>query len=222
MEHQVDLIGEALGADHGTCAGVVRLTSVPILVYRLLTPRIGKLLAAHPKLEVELIPDNRDFSLTRREADLAIRLARPTDGGMRVKAWRIGSLAYAVYASRAYAADDVRTLPWIAYEEAMAHLPQARWIEKAARRQGDRMIGLRVHDAETALEAAIAGLGRTLLPSAIADRIHVLRRLGPAEARGPMSRDVWMLAHADQLELRRITAVVAWIESVMRRTATFS
>ena len=59
----------------------------------------GEAAGPHPDLLVELIPDNRDFSLTRREADLAIRLARPVAGGMKVKARRIGSLAYGVYVS---------------------------------------------------------------------------------------------------------------------------
>ncbi len=215
MEHQMDLLTETLGSDREGVAGVVRLTSVPIVINRLLTPRIGGLLEAHPDLEVELIPDSRDFSLTRREADLAIRLARPATGGSAVKARRIGHLEYGVYASHEVLADDVSHLPWITYEDAMAHIPQARWVARTARGRGDAVSGVRVHDAETAFEAAVAGLGRAVLPSLVADQDERLCRATPASEIPPLSRELWLLAHADQLELRRIAAVIAWIETTV-------
>ena len=80
MEHQVDLIGEILGDRRERIIGSVRLTSVPMVVNRLLVPAVGSLLERHPELQIELIPDRRDLNLTRREADIAIRLARPTVG----------------------------------------------------------------------------------------------------------------------------------------------
>jgi DNA-binding transcriptional LysR family regulator len=100
MERQVDLANESLGAGHGQYAGSVKLTSVPIVANRLLVPAIGKLLDKHPALQLELIPDSGDLSLSRREADLAIRHARPSTGGASVKARRIGTLQYSVYAAR--------------------------------------------------------------------------------------------------------------------------
>ncbi len=218
MEHQVDLIGEVFGSDQDACVGAVRLTSVPIVVNRLLTPQIGSLLDTYPGLEVELVPDSRDLNLTRREADLAIRLARPTTGGTNVKARRIGQLGYSVYASREYSTREVADLPWITYDETMAHIPQAQWITRITKGRTESLAGIRVHDAETALEAVIAGLGRTLLPSVIADRNESLRRLKTEEGTTPPSRELWLLAHADQLELRRIRAVIAWIENVAELT----
>ncbi|MGI9463616.1 MAG: LysR family transcriptional regulator [Aestuariivirgaceae bacterium] len=214
MEHRADLIGEVVGSDRNTCSGIVRLTSVPIVVNRWLAPRIGTLLKAHPGLEVELIPDSRDLSLTRREADLALRLARPTTGGSNIKARRIGYLNYAVYAARELSRGEADGLPWITYEDAMAHIPQAHWISRLVKGRNDRLAGIRVHDAETALEAAIAGVGRAVLPSAIAERDGRLHRLETAGRPAPPSRELWLLAHTDQLELRRIAEVIAWIESV--------
>ena len=44
----------------------------------------------------------------------------------------------------------------------MSHLPQARWISGVVKINGDCLSGLRVHDAETALEVTVAALGKTL------------------------------------------------------------
>jgi DNA-binding transcriptional LysR family regulator len=170
MERQVDLANESLGARHGQYAGSVKLTSVPIAANRLLVPAIGKLLDKHPALQLELIPDSRDLSLSRREADLAIRLARPPTGGASVKARRIGTLQYSVYAARSCSFKAAAGLPWITYDDSLAHLPQAKWIAKAASGSAKDTYRLRVHDAETAMESVLAGLGKTLLPTVIGAR----------------------------------------------------
>jgi DNA-binding transcriptional LysR family regulator len=75
----------------------------------------------------------------------------------------------------------------------------------------DTLYGLRVHDAETALEATVAALGKTLLPIMVADRDARLRRLDLNDRPYP-SREIWLLAHADQLELARVRAVIEWVE----------
>jgi len=192
----------------------VRVTSVPIIVGHMLVPAAQTLLKRHPKLELELVADLRDLSLTRREADLALRLARPKTGGTKVLARRIGTLRYGVYAAASCSKRDAKTLPWISYDETMAHLPQARWITATAARSNQKIAAVRVNDAEALLEAVLAGLGRSLLPCVIADRDARLRRLG---ARPELSRELWLLTHSDLRRLGRIEAVVNWIEQIVPR-----
>jgi len=212
IERHVDLIGEVAGED--AHAGTVRVTSVPILVNRLLVREVGALLREHPSLNVELIAESRDYSLTRREADLALRLARPRTGGTQVKARRIATLTYEAYVATGTSAGDAARLPWITYDDAMAHLPQARWMAKAARADRSGVAQIRVHDAETALEAALVGLGKTLLPSAIAHDDPRLQTIETGIDTGVPTREVWLLGHADQLPLPRVAAVAAWLARV--------
>jgi len=122
-------------------------------------------------------------------------------------------LHFAAYASRAHEATE--GLPWVSYDEAMAHLPQARWMDKAARGLDDGLARLRVHDAETALEAAAAGLGRTLLPTLVARHDPRLRQLAVPAALPAVARELWLLGHADRMGLARISAVTAWLEAVL-------
>lgn len=210
VERELAVLGEALGGGDLTVAGSVRLTAVPLLLNRLLIPALPALLARHPQLRLELLGESRDLDLTRREADLALRLARPRGGGRGVLARRLGRLDYVAVAPAGLAPDAAGRLPWIGYEEAMAGLPQAGWIEAAA---GPAPRRLAVNDAEAILAAVRAGLGRSLLPRALAAAEPGLQCLETAEA--PPSREVWLLVHADLRPLPRLDAVIAWLEETL-------
>src|SRR5262249_34062924 len=115
-------IASTIGGNRNICAGTVRLTTVPILSNRVFAHNVDKVAAAHRGLVLELNADSRDVNLSRREADVAVRLARPSTGGMAVKAQRIGILTYAAYVQRQLPFRRVESLPWITYEETMSHL----------------------------------------------------------------------------------------------------
>lgn len=208
-ELEIEGLGERLRGLERSVAGRVRLTGVPLLVNRLLLPRLAPLLRAHPELSVEMVAEPADLRLTAREADVAVRLARPTGEG-RLLARRVAWLDYGVYAGRGRTR---RALPWIGYDEGMARLPQARWIAERVRK-GEPAAPLRVNDAEGLLAALRAGLGRSLLPDCIAANEPGLRRLD--DPLPPLRREVWLLVHPELRRLARIGAVVDWLEDCLR------
>jgi DNA-binding transcriptional LysR family regulator len=217
IEREIGALAGGLSGADATVSGTVRVTAVPILVNHLLVPAAPRLLRRHPELRLELVAEPRDLSLTRRETDLALRLARPRAGGAKVTARRVGMLGYDVYAAASCAVREARNLPWITYDEAMAHLPQARWIAAAASRGGETIAALRVNDAEALRRAVIAGLGRSLLPCLIADGDARLRRLGARRGPPPLTRELWLLSHAELRNLARIEAVATWIAALTPR-----
>jgi DNA-binding transcriptional LysR family regulator len=224
MEQHFRAISEVAGVDQLPVRGTVRITSVPILINRVFARAVGCLLEDHPGLIVELTPESRDLSLTRREADIAVRLARPSTGGAKVRTRRIGALLYAAYAPAALSPREARRLPWITFDDAMSHLPQPKWIARAVKGGSGNVSGLRVHDAETALEAAVAGVGRTLLPVVVADRDARLRRLATdAHDDGQLPRrEIWLMTHSEDAELSRISAAASWIEKAVAVDGRFS
>ncbi len=201
VEREVDALEHGVGGSDTTVAGLVRATSVPILANRLLLPALPRLYAAHPRLRIELIAAPQNLSLTRREADIALRLARPERGAALAR--RVGRLDYAIYGPRRHGRG---ALPWITYEDGLSHLPQARWIAAHA---GGAEPKLRVNDAESILQAVRAGLGRSLLPCFAADRHPDLKRLSGATP--ALSREVWLLVHRDVRAQARIAAVLDWV-----------
>lgn len=217
MEREIGVLGAALSGTDDAVAGTVRVTSVPIVVNHILVPSTQILLKRHPQLRLELVAEARDLSLTRREADVAIRLARPKTGGAKVATRRVGALRYDVYASASFSAREAKRLPWITYDEAMAHLPQARWIAAAATGSDAEIATVHVNDAEALREAVIAGLGRSLLPCVVADGDARMRRLGPRGGAPALTRELWLLVHSELRTLGRIEAVVKWIEQIVPR-----
>lgn len=209
IEAEIGGLTAAVKGIDTAAAGTVRLTAVPVLINRLLLPAAAGLMARHPGLALELIADVRDLSLTRREADIALRLARPGDEvGDRIIARRIGTLDYAVYS--AGWADDP---PWLIYEGGMAHLPQQRWMSRAAEK-GGRIAAVTVNDGESLLHGVAAGLGKALLPCLIADRMPGLRRLDWGAEPMP-GREIWVLTLPDLRHLARVATVLNWVEAVL-------
>ena len=198
------LEAELSGADRDA-AGLVRLTAVPSIVNHALVPRLGVLLSRHPRLSLEIVAEPGNLNLSKREADMAIRLARPPGGTALCR--RIGEIAYAVYGPRGSMGQD---LPWLSYDEAHAHLPQARWIARHDRESRGNQ--LRLNDADSLLQAVRAGLGRTLLPTFIAEEDPRLERLSPEPS--VLDREVWLLVHPDLRPLPRISAVVDWLGEI--------
>lgn len=210
MEQAALLIGEAVGQGAGLALGTVRLTAVPILANRLIVPRLPEFFAANPGLGIDLMADARNLNITRRDADLALRFARPVSGGEGLWTRSLGRVQYGLFGA-AGQTDG----PLITYGEDWAHLPQARWLE-ARIRAGAACAPLRVSDAETALEAAAAGLGQTLLPRGIAAADARLVEMDVGY--GLPHREVWIIGHRDQRGLARNRAVIAFLADLFGGT----
>ncbi|MEX3791407.1 LysR family transcriptional regulator [Paraburkholderia sp. BR14374] len=213
VEAQIGGLSEAVEGVDSAVSGSVRVTSVPLLLNRVLVPALPTLLARYPDLRIELVADARDLNLGRRDADIAVRLARP--GGLvgnRVFARRIGMLRYAVYAPKV-CKDDASDLPWITYEGEMAALAPARWIDEAARRGGG-LAAVAVNDAESVLQRVQAGLGRSLLPRIVAERTPGIARTD-FDGAALLEREIWTLTHPDVRHLARVSVVLTWIEATL-------
>lgn len=207
VERELLSLEKHLGGGKEQPQGVVRVTSVPTIINRLLIPRLPSLLQRYPGLRIEAIAEVRSVSLTQRETDIALRLIRPQPGLAICR--RIGTIAYAVYATAGKQASE---LPWITYEDGYAHLPQARWV--AQQHAGPNDVPLAVSDGDSLLQAVRSGIGRGVLPTFIADEIPGLVRVSA----GPpiLRRHVWLLVHPDLLKTARVSAVSDWLGEVMQ------
>ncbi len=202
-----ELVSRVSGVDQGI-SGSVRLTSVPVILNRLVSPALPNLLSEHPNLNIQLVSDSRNLSLTKRDADIAIRLARPTKES-RVIARRIGNLDYAVYGKK----KSREPLLWINYEEGMSHLPQFHWLANQIKKS-ECPSQVTVNDAESILACIKSGAGKSLLPIFVGDSEAGITRVSQEIM---LSREVWLLVHPDLKDFGRIRTVMNWLTSLLEK-----
>lgn len=142
-------------------SGLVRISATPSLADGFLVPRLGALAARYPAIDVEIISERRLASLSRREADIALRLGMPGDGA--VVARRLVTIGFGYYAAPAHAATlaDGAAPVFVGFDAANAHLPEAAFL---ARHFPRARLAFRANSQFTQAQAAAAGLGVALLP----------------------------------------------------------
>ena len=191
---------------------VVRVSAPPTFLAGFLAPRLLPFQAQHPGLRIELVGEARQVSLSKGEADLAIRAARPHEKG--VVARRLAAVAFGLYGSRDYLARrGADGHDFLGEEEVRGvfvdHLPQQRWLKKLA---GDRALALRSNDLANLLTAARAGLGLAVLPCVmtrgIAELVRVPTRLPP------FTQELWLLFHRDVGRSPAVRAVIDRITAI--------
>lgn len=194
--------------------GVVRLTTTDTLI-DVLGPMLAAFRTAHPEITLELIVSNAFFTLSRRDADVALRPA--AEAPEHLVGRRLSTLATGLYGTPAHLKSlqhgaDVRTLPWAAPDDGLSHLASARWI---AREVAPERIVFRASTLMGLAMAAQQGLGVAALPCCLADRDRRLRRLSPPLPE--MATALWLLTHPDLRRVARVRAFVAfastWLEA---------
>ncbi|MET3377093.1 DNA-binding transcriptional LysR family regulator [Variovorax boronicumulans] len=184
--------------------GVIRITSTDTFMAGLLGPILADFRALHPGIELQVVMNNLFLSLTKREADVAIRPTNaPPD---HLVGRRAGRLQTAVYASKAYLAKHPTATPlaahdWVAPDEGLSHLLQAKWLREQV---PPARIAARVDSLVGMTQLVKRGLGLGMLLCMLADAEDELVQVEPP--REALDTQVWVLTHPDLKEVARIKA----------------
>ncbi|HMC16879.1 MAG TPA: LysR family transcriptional regulator [Albitalea sp.] len=197
-----------MGADEAI-EGVIRLTTTDTLVPGILMPLIAQFRARHPAVTLQLVVNNSFMSLTRREADVAVRGSNKPPQNLVGR--RVGDIQTAPYAAKTYLQSlgrhaGIADCAWVAPDEALSHLEQAKWIAKNV---APERIALRVDSLADMVEAVRQGLGAGLLLCPLADPLPELTRL--AEPSAAMNTQIWILTHPDLRQVARIRAFTQFL-----------
>lgn len=195
------------GRDH-RLAGRLRVTSSETIAFSRLTTHLSAFRQVHPGIVVELAIENRVLSLSRREADIALRPIRPKEGDLWGR--KLSAVAWALYAAPAYLdangplanTGDMDRHALIGWEETTAGIGAADWLSKA--RPPEAFV-YRTNSLVNQFVAARAGIGVALLPCYLGDGEPAVARALPdpvAELEG----ELWIVTHADLKGTARIRA----------------
>lgn len=189
--------------------GEISISAPPSLASLLIAPRLIRLRRQHPGIMIKLIGEKRTASLSRREADVALRLSHPSQGGLIAR--KIGHFEFGLYGSPAYLkSTPPQAFTFIAYDASMDETPQQQWLKEIA---GSRDIVLRTNDLENQAAAARAGLGLAALPRFLGDRDSRLARCDAG--RKPAGREVWLVIHRDLRRAPAVRAVASFLEECL-------
>lgn len=214
VEQDVLALARHADARDRALEGTVRLTTASHLATHLFLPAVGTLRERHPGLVLEIAADQRAFDLTRREADLAVRMGRPRDVGLVTR--KLSDVAYGLYGGRVAVGGKPRAVdfggdPFVGLDDGHATIPQERWLERVA---PARRIVFRCNSTTALLQAARLGLGVAVLPRFVADRDPALVRLDGPE---PAPHELWLLVHGDLRRSPRVRAVIEWLDGLVER-----
>lgn len=195
--------------------GSVRIAAPSGLAVHVIAARLPQFHERFPSLDVVLQPSVSSADLTHGEADVAVRLYRPTAGELVVR--RAGNMGFGLYGSSAYlqqhgAPQSTADLPqhcFIGYGEQLRHLEESCWLESIT--EGARYL-LRSDDTHTRLAAAESGVGLAVLPHVLVQRSSQLQRVLETEDVPP--KTIWLVVHRDLRHMARVRAVLDWLDEV--------
>jgi len=191
--------------------GLVRIAASEAVSAFLLPPIVEELRARHAGIEVELVVSNQTSDLRRREADIAVRHARPH--GDDLVARLIGEQSEAhLYAAPRYLAalGNPRTPEELAARAQVIGFDETDTLKKGLRAMGlpflDGSFPVRTESHLVQWELAKRGVGMCVMMEEVGDREPLVRRALPGLPSG-ISFPTWLTSHRELRTSRRIRVV---------------
>jgi DNA-binding transcriptional LysR family regulator len=211
MEADMIAARAEVAGDGEEVSGTVRIGAPDGFGVAFLAPRLGELTALYTDLSIQLVPVPRSFSLSRREADIAITVERPTEG--RLVAAKLVDYALGLYASRAYVEKNgvPQTPAELSTHRLVGYVPDlviSPSLEYASDFSPDWHAGFSISSALGQVEAVRSGAGIGILHTFIA-RMH--GDLVPVTCVPQIRRAYWLVYHESVRPLRRIQTVAGFI-----------
>ena len=216
VEAEMLALGRRLAGQDTRLGGSLRITAPDDIAQKLLMAPITNFLSMYPEVRLEVVIDNRMVSLTRREADVAVRpTLEPPD---TLVGRRLGRLGSAVYGAKKRASavspeglDGLATQPWIAWDEGLGPATVARWM---AHTLPKATIVYRSNSLLNQLAACRGGLGLAVLPTFLGDPEPDLLRIRPPQEE--LVTDLWLLTHPDLRRTARVRVFLDFLFEALR------
>lgn len=202
IEAELEAARSALSGPADAVTGRVKLSTTDAVMRGLVLPLLPALARAHPQLRVEVRTGNELVSLTRRDADLALRATRkPPD---HVVGRHLGTMRFVVVASarRTRGKAALSESDWIAPDEALPDHPSVQWRRRHLPKLQPRLL---VDGITGVADAVAAGVGIGIVPRFVADADARLKPI--SDTLEGCESQLWILAHPESRHLRRIATV---------------
>ncbi|MGO4713383.1 LysR family transcriptional regulator [Bradyrhizobium sp. 2TAF24] len=218
IESTVAANQDLIGGSKAHLTGTVRIGAPDGFGTHFLAPRLVKFTELYPDLDLQLVATARLFSLSKREADIAISLALPKEGhivGRKLVDYSLGLYAAPAYLARTPAIrsrDDLIGHRFVGYIEELLYTPELDYLPQISPKITARF---RSANLIAQYNATLAGFGIAVLPHFMArseERLQPILRDSVS-----ILRSFWLLMHADSKDLARIRAAADYIYATVER-----
>lgn len=218
IETKINSIYQSISGTDTELSGAVRMAVPEGLGVGVISKHIKTFKDKHPSIDLELVADTRSRSLSKREADIAITLARPTSG--RLVAWKLSDYRLALYASHEYlqnnskinSTKDINKHPFVSYIDDLIEFPQLKYMQDIFQ---DVSIIFRSSSLQAQHQAVKDGVGLALLHGFVAASDQKLQVILPKEV--SVTREYWMVVHEDMSQLARVRAVSTFFTDIIKK-----
>lgn len=206
MEAEALALDRSIAGQDRRLSGKLKITSSETLAYRILNEVLAGFRREHDGIEIELLVDNRQLDLLRREADIAIRATRPHEGDLFGR--RIASTPWTFYGSAMYLSDHGRPTDLASLSghaiigwDSGAVATASEWLTQNI---SPHAFAYRTSSLINQLMAVKAGLGLALLPCYLGDQEPDIERI--LEPLDGLTRELWLITHKDLRNTARVRA----------------
>ena len=197
----------AAGEDRGL-SGPVRITASVVVSHFVLPPVLARLREEEPGIEIDLVASDSSENLLFREADIAVRMYRPSQ--LDVVTRHVADLPMGLYCSEPYldrvgrpsTEDELLALDWVGFDrnEMIIHgMAEAGW--KVSR----DFFKLRTDDQAAYWQLVRAGGGVGVMQQAIGEPDPLVERVMPEMPLPALP--VWLTAHEEVRRVPRVARV---------------
>ncbi|MFZ5673088.1 MAG: LysR family transcriptional regulator [Pseudomonadota bacterium] len=220
MDELAGTVARRIAARDTGLKGAITLTSLAWFGDDVLAPLLARFCIRHPDVTIDLINDPRRFNLSRREADIAVRVGNFDQGDLIEH--KVADVSYGLYASDAYIGRHGQ--PDFARKGADQHVVSLNpspikvvpieWLKAMLPRAATV---LRTNGVQSHVAAVEAGEAMAALPRVIGDRRPVLIRF--ATPIPEPSQPVKIGVHADLRDTPRIRRLIDFLVQELRLIA---
>ncbi|KAB1085234.1 LysR family transcriptional regulator [Neorhizobium galegae] len=215
METEMLAAQASTGRIDAAIAGTVRIGAPDGFGVSFLASRLGRLTRRHPELKLQLVPVPRSFSLSQREADIAITIERPEQG--RLVSSKLTDYTLGLYASKTYldqagtpqTVEALKSHPRIGYVEDLIFSPSLNFTGEVMR---DWDASFEISSAIGQTEAVRSGAGIGILHDYVARQYPELVRVLPETI---IRRSYWTTYHETTRDLMRLRTVVEFLKELV-------
>lgn len=210
MQDEAQAIARIVRGASEEVAGDVTISAPPAFGSVVVAPCLADLGRRHPRLTIRLFGEARTAALSRREADIAIRLSRPSEGDLTLT--KLADLTFRAYASPGHLnAHHPQDWLFIGSDGEVSQSPQQ---EALARLAAGRRFAAWSGEVSMQMMLACHGAGIAMLPDFLEPERH---GLVAAFADAPeLRREAWLVVHSDLKHSASVRTVIDHLTVAIR------